>query len=102
MRKVRLATILGTLQSVHTHFPWLSDAWRRNGEEERLLGVSLSGIMDCALTNRVTPQLLGLLTRLREECVRVNRQWAARLGINVSAAITCVKPGMLCVLCLRD
>jgi ribonucleoside-triphosphate reductase len=86
-RKVRLATILGTIQSTFTDFRYLRKIWRTNCEEERLLGVSLTGICD-------NPGIFSdeNLERLREIAVEVNAEWANRLGINVAAAITCVKP----------
>ena len=90
--KVRLATILGTWQSTLVDFRYLSSDWKKNCQEERLLGVSLTGIMDCKLTNGQSKGLEGLLTELRKECVEVNKEWAAKLGIEPSAAITCVKP----------
>ena len=92
--KVRLATILGTLQATLTDFRYLRNIWKRNTEEEALLGVSMTGIMDCKLTNGSTgEEALGkLLDNLRTVSVETNRQWAAALGINQSTAITCVKP----------
>ena len=92
MRKVRLATILGTWQSTLTNFKYLSSVWKKNCEEERLLGVSLTGIMDCPLTNGETLGLAELLTDLRVEAVDVNKQFAEKIGINQSASVTCVKP----------
>ena len=92
MRKVRLATILGTWQSTLTNFKYLSSVWRKNCEEERLLGVSLTGIMDCPITNGETLGLAELLTDLRVEAVDVNKQFAEKIGINQSASVTCVKP----------
>jgi len=91
-RKVRLATILGTLQSTLTNFRYLSAAWKRNTEEERLLGVSLTGIMDNKLTSYAEGELPNLLEELRREAIATNEEWAAKLGINPSSAITCVKP----------
>ena len=94
-RKVRLATIMGTLQSCLTNFRYLRPEWKENSEEERLLGVSLTGIMDCDLLNglRYGPEELSeFLEDLREESEQVNRQWANRLGIETSKAICCVKP----------
>ena len=91
-RKVRLATILGTIQSTYTHFPYLRKIWQRNTEEERLLGVSLTGIMDNPLMTSKNGDLNGLLERLRLLAVSTNAEWAERLGIPVSCAITCVKP----------
>ena len=92
MRKVRLATILGTWQSTLTNFKYLSSVWKKNCEEERLLGVSLTGIMDCPLTNGETLGLAELLTDLRVEAVDVNKQFAEKIGINQSVSVTCVKP----------
>ena len=92
MRKVRLASILGTWQSTLTNFKYLSSVWKKNCEEERLLGVSLTGIMDCPLTNGETLGLSELLTDLRVEAVDVNKQFAEKIGINQSASVTCVKP----------
>jgi len=92
MRKVRLATILGTWQSTLTNFKYLSSVWKKNCEEERLLGVSLTGIMDCPLTSGETLGLAELLTDLRVESVDTNKQFAEKIGINQSASVTCVKP----------
>jgi len=91
-RKVRLATILGTLQSTYTKFPYLRKVWQKNTEEERLLGVSLTGIMDNPLMTVKNAGLEKTLGHLREVAVSVNAEWSARLGIPASAAITCVKP----------
>jgi ribonucleoside-diphosphate reductase alpha chain len=92
LRKVRLASILGTIQSTLTKFPYLRKVWQRNTEEERLLGVSLTGIYDNPLLTTQGDQLNALLTELREEARRTNEEFAALLGIPKSAAITCVKP----------
>jgi ribonucleoside-diphosphate reductase alpha chain len=92
MEKVRLATIIGTIQSTFTHFKYLRPKWKKNCEEERLLGVSLTGIMDCPLLNDTVPGLADRLDKLREYAVRVNMEFAAKLGIPPSTAITCVKP----------
>ena len=91
-RKIRIATILGTFQSSLTHFPYLSSEWKRNCEEEALLGVSLTGILDNPMMSEVCEDTETLLARLRESAVAVNRDFARRLGINPAAAITCVKP----------
>lgn len=91
-RKVRLATILGTVQSTYTKFPYLRKVWQKNTEEERLLGVSLTGVMDNPL---MTPDNKGLektLEHLRSVAVNTNAEFAGMLNIPVSAAITCVKP----------
>jgi ribonucleoside-triphosphate reductase len=91
-RKVRLATILGTIQSTYTKFPYLRKVWQNNTEEERLLGVSLTGIMDNPLMTLANAGLEKTLEHLRNVAVTTNSEWAERLGIPVSAAITCVKP----------
>ena len=91
-RKVRCATILGTIQSTYTKFPYLRKVWQRNTEEERLLGVSLTGIMDNRLLTSKNKGLDKTLEHLREVAVNVNAMWADRLGIPQSTSITCVKP----------
>ena len=90
--KVKIATILGTLQATMTDFRYLRNIWKKNTEEEALLGVSLTGIMDCKLTNGSTAGLDNLLNTLRQVAIDTNKEWAKKLGINQSAAITCVKP----------
>ena len=91
-RKVMLATILGTAQSTLTKFPYLRKIWQSNTEEERLLGVSLTGIMDNELTNGRKHGLKDTLTKLREVAVETNKEWSHIFGIPQSTAITCVKP----------
>ena len=91
-RKVRLATILGTIQSTYTKFPYLRKVWTTNTEEERLLGVSLTGIMDNPLMTTKNKGLDKTLENIRNVAVVTNAEWADRLGIPQSAAITCVKP----------
>ena len=91
-RKVKLATILGTIQSTYTKFPYLRKVWRNNTEEERLLGVSLTGIMDNPLLTSKNAGLSKTLEHLRSVAVVTNHELADRLGIQQSAAITCVKP----------
>jgi len=87
--KVRLATILGTLQSTLTNFKFLRKGWVNNCEEERLLGVSFTGIYDCpALRNATADDL----SDLKHEAIAVNKKWAELLGISQSAAVTCIKP----------
>jgi len=91
-RKVRLATILGTIQSTHTKFPYLRKIWQKNTDEERLLGVSITGIMDNPLMTTKNRGLDKTLDHLKSIAIATNSEWAERLGIPVSAAITCVKP----------
>ena len=91
-RKVRLATILGTIQSTYTKFPYLRKMWTTNTEEERLLGVSLTGIMDNPLMTIHNTKLEKLLETLRKLAVDTNAEWAERLNIPAATAITCVKP----------
>ena len=91
-RKVTLATILGTYQSTMTHFPYLRKIWQRNTEEERLLGVSLTGILDNKMLGANVEQTKTLLQRLRMVSVDTNLELATAIGIQPSAAITCVKP----------
>ena len=90
--KVRLATILGTIQSTYTKFPYLRKQWTDNTAEERLLGVSLTGIMDNPLMTLSNKGLSKTLAHLKQVAVDTNAEWAAKLGIPVSAAVTCVKP----------
>ena len=94
MKKVRLATILGTIQSTLVNFKYVSSVWRNNCEEERLLGVSLTGIMDNKLLNGKgsSQELPSLLQDLRDEAVKTNEEFAKKIGINQSVAVTCVKP----------
>ena len=90
--KVRVATIIGTFQSTLTNFRYLRSDWRKNQEEERLLGVSMTGIMDHPVLSKPTDETIKWLTELREHAININKEWAERLGIPVSAAITTVKP----------
>ena len=92
LEKVRLATILGTFQSTLVNFKYVSSTWRKNCEEERLLGVSLTGIMDCQYTNGKKNGLEDLLEELKAEAVKTNKEFAQKIGINQSVAVTCVKP----------
>lgn len=92
-RKARIATILGTIQSTYTDFRYVRSVWKRNAEEERLLGVSLTGIYDhCTLGNADDSALPSLLEGLKEYCVEVNREYADKLGINPSVAVSTNKP----------
>ena len=97
IQKVRLATILGTIQSTLTNFKYISKKWKENCEEERLLGVSLTGILDNNLLNMSGGEvykfeLEKLLNTLRDVAVQTNKEWAGKIGIPQSAAVTCVKP----------
>jgi ribonucleoside-triphosphate reductase len=87
LRKIRIATIIGTYQASLTNFQYLSKEWRQNCERERLLGVGLAGQWDCDIVR--TPKMLS---KLREECLKVNKIYAKRFGIAESTSITCVKP----------
>ena len=90
-RKVRLAAILGTWQASLTNFPYLSSDWKKNCEEEALLGVSLTGIMDNVMM-RSTNTIKDVLIGLKQVAIDTNKEWAKKIGINPAAAITCVKP----------
>ena len=87
--KIKLATILGTFQSTLTDFGYLRKRWKDTTEAERLLGVSLTGIMDCPTVYNATPEALQ---QLRDVAVKTNKKLAEKLGINQSTAVTCVKP----------
>ena len=94
-KKVEIATIFGTLQSTLTNFRYVTKKWKENTEEERLLGVSLTGIMDHKILSGeiFNKQVLkDMLIELKEHAIKVNKEWADKLGINQSTAITCVKP----------
>lgn len=94
MAKIEVATIIGTIQSKFTYFPYLGEKWVKNCEEERLLGVSMTGIFDNALTSgKQSPtKLILLLKKLKQHTEEINKEWAAKIGINPSKSITCVKP----------
>ena len=93
IQKIKIATILGTFQSTLTHFPYLRKIWQKNAEEERLLGVSLTGIYDNLLMNNIHDlELPARLERLKQIAIDTNKEWAEKLGINQSCAITCCKP----------
>ncbi len=87
MKKIRIATILGTYQSTLTNFPYLSKEWKDHCDRERLLGVSITGQWDCPAVRKP-----GVLKKLKDEAIRINKEYAKRFGINESTAITCVKP----------
>ena len=102
-RKVRIATILGTLQSTLVDFRYLRSVWKKNTEEEALLGVSLTGILDHPVMSDSDDakafdeladglHLPEVLTQLKQIAIDTNKEWAKKLGINQSTAITCVKP----------
>ena len=91
-RKIRLATILGTIQSTYTKFPYLRKVWTTNTSEERLLGVSLTGIMDNPLMTKKNKGLSETLEHLKSIAVSTNEHWSKLLGVEQATAITCVKP----------
>jgi ribonucleoside-triphosphate reductase len=91
-QKVRWASILGTLQSTLTNFRYIRKKWKENCEDERLLGVSLTGILDNPYTNGKKGKLVDLLDELKQVAIDTNREWADKIGIPQSKAITCVKP----------
>ena len=101
LRKIRLATILGTFQASLTNFPYLRKIWQKNTEEEALLGVSMTGILDNHLLNDPDDQELPeLLEKLRDVAVNTNAEYAAAIGINQSVAVTAIKPeGTVSQLC---
>jgi len=90
--KVEVATILGTMQATLTKFPYLSKGWKTNTEEEALLGVSLTGILDNKMMSTNDENLRKVLNTLRDYAVEVNAHWAGILGVNPATAVTCVKP----------
>ena len=89
LRKIRLATILGTYQSTLTDFRYVRPVWKRNAEEERLLGVSFTGVFDCPVVLNATPEQLN---DMKLHAVETNKLWAKKLKINQSVATTCIKP----------
>lgn len=91
-RKVKLATMIGVWQSTFTDFKYLNPTWAENCNEERLLGVSMTGIMDHPVLNNVNDTMKKWLADLKGEAIREAEAWAKRLAIPISAAITCVKP----------
>ena len=91
-RKTEVATIIGTFQSTLTNFRYLRAVWKHNAEEERLLGVSLTGIMDHSILNHTDDNCKTALQQLKDLAIQTNKTWADKLEINQSGAITCVKP----------
>lgn len=91
-KKAEVAAIIGTFQSTLTKFPYLRKVWKDNTEEERLLGVSLTGILDNKMLSTNDDNLKNILEELRDHVVEVNRHWAEKLGIPQSTATTAVKP----------
>ena len=87
--KIEYATILGTIQSTLTDFRYLRNVWKKNCDEERLLGVSITGIYDCPFLLKCKGEVLE---ELRDHAIKINKKWAKKLGIPASTAITCVKP----------
>lgn len=92
LEKVQVATIIGTYQSMLTNFRYVREVWKRNQEEERLLGVSLTGIMDHPVLAHVSAEAKQWLDAMKQQAIATNAEWAAKLGINQSVAITTVKP----------
>lgn len=92
MDKVEVATIMGTYQSTLTNYRYVRAVWKRNAEEERLLGVSMTGIMDHPILSKAGDEAAHMLDKLREHAVKTNLKWAKKLGISPSVAITTVKP----------
>ena len=92
LEKVRLATIIGTYQSMLTNFRYVRNVWKKNQEEERLLGVSLTGIMDHPVLSQTSEESVMWLKAMKATAIETNQVWAEQLGISPSAAITTVKP----------
>ncbi len=92
LHKIRVATIIGTYQSMLTEFRYVRSIWKRNQEEERLLGVSLTGIMDHPILSTTSRESEQWLKAMKAHAIDVNKEWASKLGINQSVAITTVKP----------
>ena len=92
LNKIELATILGTYQSMLTDFRYIRNIWKENQEEERLLGVSLTGIMDHPVLSQTSDIAIHWLKEMKQKAIEVNKEWAEKLGINPAAAITTVKP----------
>lgn len=92
LAKVEVATIIGTFQSMLTNFRHVRSIWKKNQEEERLLGVSLTGIMDHPILSQTSDVARSTLRLMKRHAIEVNKEWAEKLGINQAAAITTVKP----------
>jgi ribonucleoside-diphosphate reductase alpha chain len=92
LNKVEVATIIGTYQSMLTDFRYVTDTWKANQQEERLLGVSLTGIMDHPVLSNTTQRSIDWLKAMKQHAIEINKVWANKLGINQSVAITTVKP----------
>ena len=92
LNKIELATILGTYQSMLTDFRYIRNIWKENQEEERLLGVSLTGIMDHPVLSQTSDIAIHWLKEMKQKAIEANKEWAEKLGINPAAAITTVKP----------
>lgn len=92
LKKVELATILGTFQSTLTNFRYLTKDWQKNAEDERLLGVSLTGILDNEFMSEPSDELKEFLLELKDKAIETNKKWAKLLNVSESASITCVKP----------
>lgn len=91
-KKVRIATIIGTFQSTLTNFRYIRNVWKKNAEEERLLGVSMTGIMDHPVLSKNTEETKEWLTELKQIAYKTNEEWANKLGIEPSVAICTIKP----------
>ena len=92
IQKVKLAAMFGAWQSTFTHFPYLNDRWEKNCKDERLLGVSLTGIMDHPVLNNVNDKMKKWLGEMKSAAISETERWCKRLDINMSTAITCIKP----------
>jgi len=92
LNKVHVASIIGTYQSMLTNFRYVRNIWKRNQEEERLLGVSLTGIMDHPILSQTSEQAKEWLQAMKAQAIETNKIWAEKLGIPQSTAITTVKP----------
>ncbi len=92
LEKAKIATIIGTLQSTLTNLRYLRKEWNKNCEEERLLGVSITGIMDHPVLSKRTEECASWLQTMKQHCIEINKEWTKLLNIPESSAITCVKP----------